>query len=748
MKNCWCWVIVFAVSVLNVQAQTQLKGRIFDAVSGLGVPDAEISIPAMGLSARSSANGTFQFEMWTYEGKYLLRISHPAYQTLEIESTSISSVQIFLNPKERLLNEVRVTAFKHNQSIQEVPAAVSKLARKELEQNNQSNIAPALNRIPGVHMQSGALNTNRITIRGVGSRSRFATANIRAYLNEIPLTEGNGETALEDINLDLIESVEVIKGAASSLYGVGLGGTILMESKKPNSGQSNFSAEAGLASFGLFRSSAQATLSQRNGEWSRFSALVQVSTTTSEGYRANNEYDRRNANIFFQFLPNQKNHISLLVSSIELDAFIPSSLSLEDFENNPENAAFIWQQVQGNESYEKFLAGLSWTHYFSSTWKLTNSLYGNFRSEEELSPFEEISLQQRAGGLRSVFSYQKNNLDLVFGTELFTENRDGRSKSSSNDQSTSFLIESKSANAFGQLDYRLQNWVASLGLNANYSVFDRPFLRTVLDKSSTLSPRGSIGRLFSENNHLLFLGFSHGFNPAANIVTTYTARTELKPEEGWNFEFGGRGAFEDLNLNYDWSVYYLKMSNLINSFTLEENGPTQYENIGESEHPGLELAVNWESNESEGLISRKSLGTNFAYMPYTFGNFRNGDKNFDGNELTGVPKTTANVNGSLAFNFGLNLNLNFTSIGKQALRDDNAVFSEAYRVLDLHVSQSFDFGKSWSIDLKGGINNLFDEKYASMFFINAFGNATSARYYYPGLPRNYYGMVRLNYLVK
>jgi iron complex outermembrane receptor protein len=53
-------------------------------------------------------------------------------------------------------------------------------------------------------MQQGALNTNR-TIRGIGSRAQFGTTKIKAYFDGIPLTTGDGETTLDDLDLASIE---------------------------------------------------------------------------------------------------------------------------------------------------------------------------------------------------------------------------------------------------------------------------------------------------------------------------------------------------------------------------------------------------------------------------------------------------------------------------------------------------------------------------------------------------------------
>ena len=52
-------------------------------------------------------------------------------------------------------------------------ANVSLLNQDELLQSNQTTITPILNKIPGVYMQQGGINTSKINIRGIGARARW-----------------------------------------------------------------------------------------------------------------------------------------------------------------------------------------------------------------------------------------------------------------------------------------------------------------------------------------------------------------------------------------------------------------------------------------------------------------------------------------------------------------------------------------------------------------------------------------------
>lgn len=135
-----------------------------------------------------------------------------------------------MNPLE--LKEIIITTNHIPEKLQKATASISIISSDDIQLSNNTDFAPILNRTPGVFMQSGALNTNRITIRGIGSRNLFGTSNIRAYFKDIPLTNGSGETAIEDFELGSIARFEIIKGAASSIYGAGLGGTIHLIPKK------------------------------------------------------------------------------------------------------------------------------------------------------------------------------------------------------------------------------------------------------------------------------------------------------------------------------------------------------------------------------------------------------------------------------------------------------------------------------------------------------------------------------------
>ena len=90
--------------------------------------------------------------------------------------------------KSNTLKEVVISNYHINDSLLNAPASISILSTADLQRNNLSDISPVLNTVAGVFMQSGGINTNRISIRGIGARTPYGTNKIRAFYGSIPLT--------------------------------------------------------------------------------------------------------------------------------------------------------------------------------------------------------------------------------------------------------------------------------------------------------------------------------------------------------------------------------------------------------------------------------------------------------------------------------------------------------------------------------------------------------------------------------
>src|SRR5258705_7326802 len=131
----------------------------------------------------------------------------------------------------RTMDEVTIRAFEQNRHLKEVTAAVNYISHSQLERFNNLSILPALNSTPGVRMEERSPGSYRMNIRGSTLRSPFGVRNVKIYWNDLPLTDPGGNTYLNQLAFYNFNSVEIIKGPGSSLYGSGSGGVILLSSQ-------------------------------------------------------------------------------------------------------------------------------------------------------------------------------------------------------------------------------------------------------------------------------------------------------------------------------------------------------------------------------------------------------------------------------------------------------------------------------------------------------------------------------------
>ncbi|MEO8961251.1 MAG: Plug domain-containing protein, partial [Ginsengibacter sp.] len=128
----------------------------------------------------------------------------------------------------KTLENIIVKAYEQNRNLIDVAAPVSVTGQTQLNRFGNMSILPALNITPGVSMEERSPGSYRLNIRGSSLRSPFGVRNVKIYLNGIPLTDPNGNTYLSQLSFYNFNSIEIIKGPASSLYGAGTGGAMLI----------------------------------------------------------------------------------------------------------------------------------------------------------------------------------------------------------------------------------------------------------------------------------------------------------------------------------------------------------------------------------------------------------------------------------------------------------------------------------------------------------------------------------------
>ncbi|MEM7655096.1 MAG: TonB-dependent receptor [Bacteroidota bacterium] len=755
------WLLIFwMITASSGWAQNSVVILVVDGISQQGIPAVEIRVSG----AEEQVITTDQ------DGKAILspgavvqtlEIMHPGYEAMRKELGNQALVRIALRPTGYEIGEVILTAYENNRKLSAQAGAISVIGQREIQRDQDLSIVPILNRVPGVYMHSGALNTNRLTIRGIGARSLFSTTKIRAYFEGIPLTTGDGETTVEDLDLNLLGRVEVIKGPASSVYGAGLGGTLLFSAKEPETLATGANAHFSTGSFGLVRGGGTI---QAVGE----NAQLQVSfhRTHSDGYRDNNQVDRQVVAMIGRWYPSDRTTVSLLATYLDQKAFIPSSIDSTTFADEPTAAAFTWARTQGFEDYEKALTGVSIQHRLHPDWEIRTSVFNTFRRAEEPRPFNILREYSLAIGTRTSLNYTgslaQRPLRWQVGTELFREAYSWQTYTniggvgelgaglSDNEEIRQY------GNAFTQLEWEPSpQTILTAGLNINRTNYSyRDWFApdsTDVDLSgeygfpTSFSPRLALSQQLT-SDLTAYGNLSHGFSPPSlseTLTPDGALNPEIQPETGWNYELGFRGRLLNQRLWLDLSVYRMDIRNLLVPKRLDAD---QFvgRNAGRTLHDGLELAADYAIIDLPDW--KVQAFVNYTLARYRFAEFvdEEAGEDYGGNDLTGTPPHNLSAGIDLTWAKGIRAHLTYQFVDAMPLRDDNSLYSDAYQLLNAQVAYKYQWTQGHQIEVYGGINNLLDTKYASMLLINAgsFGGR-APRYFYPGVPRNYFLGLRI-----
>ncbi|WP_291961442.1 TonB-dependent receptor family protein [Maribacter sp.] len=624
----------------------------------------------------------------------------------------------------------------------------------------------SINQISGLYALSGALNTNRITIRGVGSRTLFGTDKLRLYYNNIPITNGTGSSTIEAFDLENLTSIEVIKGPKGTGFGTNLGGAIILNTKQLSDQPTKFSNNTTIGSYGLFKNSLGFTHAQKD-----FYMTFQYGHMEIDGYRDNNRFERDGFLLNTIFKISEKSEIGLLVNHIDYSAQIASSLNQEDFNEDPTQAAFTWGSAKGYEDNNYSLIGLSHTYRASSKLKNTTSLFYTYLDHYEPAPFNILDEFTNGYGIRTLFTgnvlISDNVFKYTFGAELYKDEyswgtfenlyRDNNGNGSLQGDRLSQNKEFRNQiNGFATATYSFTNkFTAQLGLNINKTQYDfRDLFNTAQNNTSAnrdfntlFLPSLDINYAITSTNQL-YANVSRGFsNPSLEETLTPDGiiNPDIAQETGTNYEIGIQHRSKDNRLKLEVAAYIMPIKNLL---VAKRVGDNQYigRNAGKTKHQGVDLDWSYRINLTNKITISPFIS--YTYSNHKFIDFTDeeADEDYSENALTGVPKNKVNSGIQTNFGNGLFANITHQFVDEIPLTDSNSLYSDSFNLLNIKAGYKKQITEKLRLGLDFGINNLTNKKYAQSVLINASGFGGNApRYFYPGNNINYYGGVKLHY---
>lgn len=634
------------------------------------------------------------------------------------------------------IEAVNVEAYHVSRQLRSIPGSISILTAGNLAIYDQTSLH-ALNTLPGVTMQSGTYTTNRIIIRGMGSRTPFNTNRIRTYLNDIPLTTSDGLSSPEEIDVLGIGRLEIIKGPSSALYGSGLGGNINLYT--PTFNKKILKAGLQYGSYNTFKPSVSVGIKgERKDLWAAVSHLH------SDGYRENSKYDRT-----FLILTASENaenlKIEFLLLLLGVNSGIPSSLGLTLFENNPQAAAPNWKSIRGYKKYARGLAGITLTGRVSDRIVNKFAVFGRGIDSYERRPFNNLDDHSVSAGIRNRLNIHNNKTDLVFGTEWIAEKYEW--KLDTNGWKINVNHENRNhLNVFGMIYYQpLQSLNISVAAAANYISYrlsDK--FPDNGDQSGTrkfpliFSPR--LGINYSPTtNWALYASAGHGFSlpsPEETLLPAGDVNPSIKHEDGWQAEIGARFNYGD-KVSADATFYWIELDNLLVTKRIAEDIFTGI-NAGATRHRGIELMIHLKVIDFPDFPGNLYTDISYTYTANRFISFTDNAISYDNHKLPGIPDQVVYLRlGWKPMNFiSFFSDLRYTSL--QFLDDANTIEYAGYWLWNLKIQAQLPVRFS-RLEIYGGINNAGNSAYASMILVNAVGfGGNEPRYFYPGNPRNFY----------
>jgi len=209
-------------------------GTVKEKGSNEALPGANMILVGTTLGAASDIEGRYVIRA-VPPGTYSLRATVigylPTLVSVKVAAGDTVRLNFTLNQTALDIPEVIVTASRKAQSFLETPASVSVVGSQRIQEQNFATVDGLLEFIPGVNMMSGQIN-----IRGSSGYSRGAGSRVLLLVDGVPMLPGDsGDIKWDALPPNEVDHVEVVKGAASSLYGSNaLGGVINVITKEPS----------------------------------------------------------------------------------------------------------------------------------------------------------------------------------------------------------------------------------------------------------------------------------------------------------------------------------------------------------------------------------------------------------------------------------------------------------------------------------------------------------------------------------
>ena len=659
-----------------------------------------------------------------------------------------------------------VTAAPTTVSELDTPAAVSVVNGDEMRQAApRVNLSESLGAVPGLQVQNRqnyALDL-QLSIRGFGSRSTYGVRGLRIYVDGIPATMPDGQGQTSNIDIGSVDTIEVLRGPFSALYGNSSGGVINVTSQTGTQ-PPTVEASSYYGSFGTWHYGMKATGAVGDGSHAGdVDYTVSTNRFTTHGYRDHSGARKNLANARLGVRINDVSKLTLLLNSVDIKANDAGGLTADEWRDNPRQSP-RGDQYNTRKNTRQTPAGLRYERQPSAQDDLSVMMYAG---ERETTQFQSIPRAPQlkpshAGGVIDLTRhYQGIDTRLTHRGELLVpvtltagldyENMSERRKGYEN------FVMVNGAPQYGEQGALRRNernlmWNVDPYLQTQWQLTDKLSLDAGVryssvwfdsndyyitpgngDDSGDASyhkwlPAGSLKYALTDAWNV-YLSAGRGFETPTINELSYRSDNQsglnfgLKPSTNDTVEIGsktriGNGLF----------TAALFQTNTDNEIVVDSSsgGRTSYKNAGKTRRQGMELGLDQQFGESWRLKAA------WTWLDATYRTNVCDDASCNGNRIPGIARNMGYASFGYQPEQGWYAGSDIRYMSDIMANDENTAKAPSWTVVGLTTGYKWSYGRM-DMDLFGRIDNLFDREYVGSVIVNE----SNGRYYEPAPGRNY-----------
>lgn len=587
----------------------------------------------------------------------------------------------------RTLNPVVTTATRDQRELRILPVSITVIDTNTLGRTSNLSLSEALRTVPGV--VAGNLfggDDVRLSIRGSGVRGGFGVRGVGLLLDGVPITEPDGQTRLDQLDLGSARSIEVVRGPGSAMYGGAASGGVVNVITRSGREMQGMSLRMIGGGFGLDSVNMRKVELSAGGARGPFDVYLQTSSTGIKGMRVQNRNDLQRANVRLNWTRHQTGvpvaaatatRVGIDVSYSNLDMQIPGSLTDagwrdEPWAADPLNVANGYGRREerwrfGTRVSQGLGAGLGSLDFFA---------FGTARTiEHPIFRVVDQNTHRVQGGLRHAIGFGPTNgvavrintgldADRWYGDSRQWTNDDGRRGIATpclNDKIRN-IVQTECSNQYVVLPGIGTYTSADITRGKTTLTAGARYDRITYDIRNRIVPAMSVRQSFDQVSPRLALRYdvrpgvsvyaslARGFEVPTNSELTASPdtikgiNTDLKPSSLVNHELGARALLAN-RVMLDAAVYRTNVTGEFLSRTVVIPGVqfprTIYENVGRTRRTGIELSA------TTLVTPWMDLVTSYTYARYVMTSFtgteinalgRPVSVNYAGKFIPGVPR--------------------------------------------------------------------------------------------------------------